>query len=127
MAGTAIVPTYADYPGDDGLYAKTAQWTPLTTSNDTGTPIHNRLAAYMDRTVQVTGTFGAAATVVLEGSNDGVNYATLTDPAANAISFTAAGLKQVTEAVLTARPRLVSGGDGSTSITVTVMLRRSLR
>ena len=34
---------------------------------------------WADRTIHVYGTFGVGGTVVLEGSNDGTNYVTLTD------------------------------------------------
>jgi hypothetical protein len=64
------------------------------------------------KSVQVLGTFGGA-TVVLQGSNDGgTTWAGLTYDGTNAISFTAAGLKQVWEHVEMIRPSS-SGGTGS--------------
>jgi hypothetical protein len=67
-----------------------------------------------DRSVQVSGTFGGA-TAVLQGSNDGVTWNTLTDPQGNALSFTAGGLEAVLELTRYVRPS-VSGGDGTTSV-----------
>ncbi len=82
-----------------------------------------------DKSVQVEGTFGGA-TMKLQGSNDSTtgsdgNFETLNDPTGNAISLTSAGLKQVTEATAWIKPA-TSGGTGS-SLTVTVLARRSLR
>lgn len=80
-------------------------------------------ADWADRAVQITGTFGAGGTVVIEGSNDNVNYTTLTDASGAAMSYTAASLKQMTEAPLYIRPR-VTAGDGTTTLVVTLLARR---
>jgi hypothetical protein len=94
-------------------------WTPLTTTNRDGQPFE--MPAWSDRCVQIGGTFsGGAATVTLEGSNDGVTWFTLTDPQGNVISATAAKMEQVMEVPRFTRPNL-TGGDGSTSITVTLL------
>lgn len=77
---------------------------------------------WADKSVQVSGTFGGA-TLIIEGTNDGVTYHTLNDPFSNATSFTSAGLKAVVESPMGIRPR-VTGGDGTTSITVTLAARR---
>lgn len=68
------------------------EWT--ITGTDTGAPVE--LFGYGDKTVQFSGTFGAA--VSLQGSIDGVNYVTLTDLDGAAISKTAAALVAVREA-----------------------------
>jgi hypothetical protein len=81
--------------------------------------------SYVDRTFQVTGTFGGA-TVVFEGSNDGSTYFTLSDPQGNQLSLTTAGLKQVEEITRYARPRVI-GGDGTTSLAVVLLARRHPR
>lgn len=75
------------------------------------------------RSIQVNGTFGSGGTILLEGSNDGTNYYTLTDPQGNAISKTAAGIEAIEEITIYVRPR-VSAGDGTTSLTATLMLGR---
>lgn len=72
-----------------------------------------------DKTVQVTGTFGAGGSVTLQGSNDGTNWETLSDPLGTALTFTAAGLKAVLENPLYIRP-IVTAGDGTTDLAVTL-------
>jgi hypothetical protein len=97
-------------------------WTPLTTANAGGSAA--TFVGAGDRTVQVTGTFGAGGTVIIEGSLDGSTWFGLRDPTSTAISFTAAGLKAILEAVPYIRPR-VTAGDGTTSITVKIYHRRN--
>ena len=89
------------------LYGKAslATWTALATS-DTGKPVVG--VGLSDRSFQASGTFGGA-TVVLQGSNNGTDWVTLTDPAGAAVSFTSAGLKQVLQVTKYMRPS-VSGG-----------------
>lgn len=70
------------------------------------------IPTHADRSVQVTGTFGGA-TVLIQGSNDGSTYATLTTPADAALSFTATGLKQILESTAYIKPS-ISGGTGQT-------------
>jgi len=70
--------------------------------------------------VQFAGTFGGA-TVTLEGSNDGTNYATLTDPIGTDISTTSAGIYEFSTAVRYIKPG-ISGGSGD-AVDVTVVLR----
>ena len=100
----------------------TTTWTPLTfTGLDTGAPEPGFGGS--DRSVQVTGTLGAAGSVTIEGSNDGVNYGTLTDHQGNALVLTALGIKSVDATCRLIRPR-ITAGDGTTSLTVTLMARR---
>ena len=82
--------------------------------------------AFADRSVQVTGTFGSGGNAKIEGSNDGTNYAVLTDPQGNALDITAAKIEAVTEVTRSIRPR-ISAGDGSTALTITLLVRRNLR
>lgn len=96
-------------------------WTPLTTTNDTGRAI--LIPGNAIKSIQFSGTFGAGGTVVFEGSNDGTNFVTLTDPQGNAISKTSAGIEAVEEYTLYVRPR-VTAGDGTTSITATLGTKR---
>lgn len=102
---------------DNNLYS----WTPLTTTNSDGAPCYYTGSG--DRTVQVTGTFGSGGTVVIEGTLDGTNFATLKDAGGTALSITAAGVRSVLENVLAIRPR-VTAGDGTTSLTVTLCVRK---
>lgn len=78
---------------------------------------------FRPESVQVTGTFGVGGSVSLEGTNDGVNWSALLDQAGNAITFTQAGLKFPAAGCLGVRPH-VTAGDGTTSLTVTVFMRR---
>ena len=75
-----------------------------------------------DRTVQVTGTFGAGGTVIVEGSLDGTNWYQLKDTGGTLISFTAAGLKSVLEYTTHIRFR-VTAGDGTTNLVGTLASR----
>jgi hypothetical protein len=96
------------------------QWTPML-NGDSGAPF--QMPGFADRSVQVTGTFGAGGTVLIEGSNDGTNYITLNDPQGVAISKAAAGIFEISQICKLIRPR-ISAGDGTTSITVTLLARR---
>lgn len=102
---------------------KVITWTPLA-NGDSGQPLES--ARFADRSVQVTGTFGASGNLRLEGSNDGTNYVVLTDPQGNALNLTAAGIEAVMEVVRYIRPR-VTNGDGTTSLTVTLCARMVAR
>lgn len=96
-------------------------WGPLTTTNDVGDGWEWPFGA--DKCVQVVGTFGSGGTVKVEGTNDGTNWVVLTDPQGNALSFTAAGIEAITENPWKIRPH-VTAGDGTTSLTVTIVARR---
>lgn len=88
------------------------------TSNETGDKVEVPIG---DRSVQMAGTWNGA-TVSLQGSNDGTNWATLTDGLGNSIALTADGLKQVCEITRYIRAKVTSGS--VTSVTVTVLARR---
>src|SRR5260370_9716330 len=80
-----IVPTFTKIRGPaGGVDAVVTTWTPLAAAGDVGQPLQRTDLA--DRSAQVTGTF-AGATIVLEGSNDGSNYFTLSNPPGTALSF----------------------------------------
>jgi hypothetical protein len=98
------------------------QWTGLTkTTDDSGSPVE--LPNHSDRSVQVTGTFGTGGSVRIEGSNDGTNYAPLTDPQGNDLNITAAKIEAISEATRYIRPR-VTAGDVSTALAVTILFKR---
>ena len=105
-------------------------WTTLTTTN-----LDGQACTYHgtgDRTVQVDGTFGAGATVTLQGSNDPlgttpVNWFPMTFVGGAAATFTTAGgagIKLLAECPAAIRP-LLSGGDGTTSLNVRLGIRRN--
>ena len=72
-----------------------------------------------DKTVQINGTFGSA-TIVIQGSIDGTNYVTLTDPQGNALSKTSAAIETIMENVRYIRPS-TSGGTAS-SVNVYILM-----
>lgn len=94
-------------------------WTNLSTA-DTAT---GELIAGLGGAVgcmQVTGTFGGA-TITLQGSNDGTNFAAITDPAGNDVALSAAGIIDFSTAAAYIRP--ASSGGTADDVTVTVVLR----
>src|SRR5579871_5058282 len=96
--------------------SRLATWAALA-NGDTGQPLE--LGDYASKTLSVTGTFGAGGSVTLKGSNDGTNYFALTDPQGNALTFTAAGAKSVTELPRLIRPECTAG-DGTTAIVCSI-------
>jgi hypothetical protein len=110
-----VFPTVLERPAQSYL----AQWVGMTTG-DVGDRID--YVGHADRTVQVVGTFGGA-TVTLQGSLDGANWATLNDAQGQPIEITAARIEAVTEMVLFIRP-IVTGGSGA-NVTVLLMMRKT--
>jgi len=112
MATISVVFTYPGYD-KTGVYT----WANLANS-DVGEALP--VSALADRSVQVFGTF-SAATVTIEGSNDGVNWATLTDLQGNALEISTAKIEMVTEITRYIRPK-VSAGTGA-SLTVVLFAK----
>lgn len=102
-----------------GGNAKVITWTGLA-NGQSGDAIEENLWA--DRSVQVTGTFGSGGTIKIEGSNDGTNWATLTDPQGNDLTFTAPKIETIIEICRYIRPT-VTAGDGTTALTVSLFGR----
>lgn len=96
---------------------------PALANGDTGLPIE--IPGLANRSVQVTGTFGAGGSITMQGSNDGSNWATLTDGDGNNITITAAKIENIYEFTRYVRPS-VTAGDGTTALTITLVGRRSL-
>lgn len=92
------------------------QWTGLLTGDDGNPESPGRLS---DRSIQVSGTLGTA-TINVQGSNDGTNWATLNDPAGGALGTMGLGIKEILENTQFIRP-VVVGGDGTTNLTVTLI------
>lgn len=84
------------------------------------------ITGFGDKSIQVTGTFGAGGNVAMEGNNDGSGnfWFDLSDPQGNPIAIGAAVLKQLEEIVIQIRPH-VTAGDGTTSLTVTMFARKT--
>lgn len=91
---------------------------------DVGSPLD--CADLPDKTVQITGTHGGATTTI-KGSNDGVNYQTLTDPQGNALSFTTGlpAMETIQENPRFIRPETTGGA--TTDIDVTIISRATPR
>lgn len=111
-----VTPTQTQFQIDHEAYT----WA-LTTANADGEPC--RFQGSGDRTFQVTGTFGSGGTIVLQGSLDGSNWFTLSDPSGDPVSFTSAGLAAVAESPIYVRP-FVSAGTG-VSVTAILAIRRN--
>jgi len=78
------------------------------TENDDGAPVS--LAAYPDKTVQAIGDFTSGGAITMQGSNDGTNWATLTNPRGDAIVLTAATqIEVIAENPLFIRPIATAG------------------
>lgn len=117
MATRSKLVTKPDTYKDDVHYIT---WSGLLNGDD-GDPVE--MAGSNDRSIQFTGTFGTGGTIVFEGSNDGVNWVTLSDPQGNTISKTSASLEAILELTRYVRPR-VTAGDGTTNLTAILLVRR---
>lgn len=107
----------ASSPAVRDAFSKRIHWEGLL-NGDVGSS--EQYGHFADRSVQVTGTFGAGGSVSLKGSNDGgTTWVVLTDPQGNALTFTAAGLEAISEMTFMVRPE-VTAGDGTTSLKVDV-------
>lgn len=115
-----VKPVISDISGEGSV--RKIVWGPLTTTNADGSGMD--WIQWADRCIQFDGTFGAGGTIKLQGSNDGTNWIDLTDPQGNAISKAAASIEAVSEITQFVRP-FVSAGDGTTSLTATLLMRRA--
>jgi hypothetical protein len=111
-------------PGEDDGSLILVTWTNLNTANSVGSAVC--LPQHSDRSIQFSGTFNNV-TAVLEGSNDGVNFNTLTDASGVALSVTSKSLKQVLEAPLWVRPNVNTNAGVNTDLSATLFLRRNGR
>lgn len=101
----------------EGQRSLSVYWSPLTQADTDGAAW--QAYDYPDKTVAITGTFDGA-TVTLQGSLDGSNWFSLTDPQGNAIAKTAAAMEAVSENPYFIRPLVTSAG-ASTAITVAML------
>ena len=127
---TVQMPNY--HHGANVPAALIVTWTGLLNGDD-GAPFASPNRA--DKSVQVFGTFGAGGNCKIEGTNQqaydgngtiiaGLTYALLNDPASNVLDITAAKIEQLLENPNAVRPR-VSAGDGTTSLTVVIVVSAS--
>ena len=104
----------------------TATWTGLLqSSSDVGEALE--YPHMSDKTVQLSGTLGTGGAITMQGSNDGTNWASLTDPQGNAIVLSAIGaMEQIMECPRYIRPN-VTAGNGTTNLTVIVQMTKGSR
>lgn len=118
---TAVWTGIPDAGARDGVVV---QWGPLH-NGDIGVPVDelSNVASFADRTVQVEGTFGAGGNCAITGSIDGINYEVLHDPSMVALNITTPKILAILEATRKINPQ-VTAGDGTTSLTVSVFMRK---
>ena len=99
------------------------QWA-LLANGDTGDWVS--AAEWSGKTFQVSGTFGAGGSVSIQGSNDlnPTNAAILSNWQGTALTATAAGFLTARDMPIWVRP-IVTAGDGTTSILVTLAAHRA--
>lgn len=99
-------------------------WAHVTEADDCaafGAANGANLAEYDDRSVQVSGAFGGGS-IALHGSNDGENFAILSDPTGVALSISAEKIRGVLEYVHAVKP--VRTGGSSMDVTITLLAKR---
>lgn len=112
-------------------------WGPLTTADRIGKAV--MLGDFPGKCVHVTGTFGAGSpSVAIEGANKpgtagnptappaDADFSTLNDPSSTALTFTVQRIEEVLEDPTWIRPNL-TGGDGTTSLTVSLFCVKTAR
>lgn len=109
-----------DYPAPGVMRAT---WDALTTNGDVGQVLD--AVGWADKTVHVSGNYGTGGEPLIEGSNDGTNFATLDDPVGDPLTFTTGtNVKVVLENPLNIRPRL-SAGTGTIAIAVIIVGKKA--
>lgn len=105
-------------------FGRRVVWTPLL-NGDTGEPV--RIPTDSDRTIQLTGTLSVGGELTMEGSLEETptTWFILNDVAGADIVLTVLDGLTVLENVTWVRPN-ITGGDGSTSLSVTMITRRTV-
>ena len=106
-------PGTIDYQG-----IQIVQWKNVA-SGDTCEPIE--MGKYNERSIQLSGTLGTAI-VSLDGSLTGDVYETLLDHNGVPVSLDCNGVRQLSVLTRYAKP-VITGADGTTNLTITVMLK----
>jgi hypothetical protein len=113
-----VDPTFSEIVSR-GDHGHVVSWGTLGTS-DVGAAIE--MIGSARRTVQVIGSLSPSNKVVIEGSNNGVDYATLSDIHGNALEFRGVGISTVADLTRWIRPRVLSG---SPAATVVMLMRKT--
>lgn len=109
----------------ESVNCKVIKWTGLTTANSDGAP-YTLSGKYADKCVHVFGTLGTGGKLDIQGSNEAApsNWLMVEDQAGANLQISAVPkIKQVLENTLKIRP-YVSAGDGSTSFTCLLLIRK---
>lgn len=113
---SVIVPVITSLPAPGNVRGVSISWR-FMHNGDVGLPVD--MLAFADRSIQVEGTFGAGGNLEIQGSNDGALFRALHDPLGVLLDITAASIRQIMEVTFLMQP-VVTAGDGSTSLTVTI-------
>lgn len=97
-------------------------WETLT-SDDTAAPWMIRGSSGVAGNIQVVGDFGSDASVSLEASNDGTNWAAIDDIEGDVIGVTANNVRDFSTAALYIRPAVADGT--AEDLDIYVALRQS--
>lgn len=96
-------------------------WSAMANDTDKSQGTAWSMPFLQDKSVQIAGTFDTSDAVVIEGSNDGSVFATLTDAIGSDLSATANfGPKTILQNPQFIRPRVTAGGTNG-NITVTII------
>ena len=103
-------------------------WAALTTTNNYGSPIE--MPGSADRSVQLLGALGTGGAVTMYGSNKAspdlatdTDWAILNDPQGNTLAMSTLKIETILEVTRWIRPK-ITAGDGATSLTIALLLRR---
>jgi len=123
---TTVANTAKNIGARDGS-VQSIVWGPLTTTNLDGAWVD--CADFADKTFQADGTFGAAGSIAIQGSNDEAMPTTNLWPVtkagtSTAMAFTVLGGGTANENPRWVRP-ILSGGDGTTAVNVKLVARRA--
>lgn len=80
------------------------------------------VSQYEDLSIQFFGMFGDGASIRLEGSNDGENFVTLSDPQGNSLVKIADSIEAVVERTRYIRPA-VDGGNSDTKLNAYLFMK----
>lgn len=87
-------------------------------NGDSGLPVSIQ-QGFWKLSIQAAGTFGAAGSVALEGSNDGVNYSAIKDVNNTTVAMTDTSMWRVEVVSKFLRPR-ATAGDGTTALVISL-------
>jgi|GEM_PF-1201307 len=121
-----ITPTITDISMRGDGSVQQVIWASVTQAD---TCLAVKFPQYADKTIQVAGTFGGAS-VAVNGSIDGTNFAPLTDQGGTVIAITtapAASIKQVLQNALYVQPAATGGAGQSLTISMIFRLSNPLR